>query len=59
MDKISAASPLGKGLLGKKVGEIVKLDVASGIIEYKPINFKCYGAIISRMIFNTLTSNKG
>ncbi len=35
MDKISAASPLGKSLLGKKVGEIVKLDVASGIIEYK------------------------
>jgi transcription elongation factor GreA len=35
LDKISVASPLGKSLLGKKVGDIVNVDVASGVIEYK------------------------
>jgi len=37
MDKISVASPLGKSLLGKKVGDTVNIDVASGVIEYKII----------------------
>ena len=37
LDKISATSPLGQGLLGKKVGDIVKIEVASGAIEYKII----------------------
>ena len=35
LDKISVISPLGKGLLGKKVNEIVKIDVGNGAIEYK------------------------
>src|SRR5690606_28088009 len=29
--KISVASPIGKGLLGKKVGEIAEIQVPSGI----------------------------
>ncbi|ROT47402.1 transcription elongation factor GreA [Candidatus Cardinium hertigii] len=31
--KISINSPMGKGLLGKKVGEIARIDTPSGIIE--------------------------
>lgn len=33
--KISADSPIGKGLLGKSVGEVVKIDAPSGIISFK------------------------
>lgn len=33
--KISIASPVGKGLLGKKVGEIVEIQVPAGILRYK------------------------
>lgn len=34
LDKISVISPLGKALLGKKVGEKVTVDVQNGVIEY-------------------------
>ena len=33
--KISVTSPIGKGLLGKKVGEVAKINVPSGIMEFK------------------------
>ena len=33
--KISIASPVGKGLLGKKVGEIAELKVPAGILKYE------------------------
>ena len=33
--KISISSPIGKGLMGKKVGEIVDISVPSGIIKFK------------------------
>jgi transcription elongation factor GreA len=35
LDKISIISPLGKSLINKKVGEVAKVDVPAGIIEYK------------------------
>ncbi len=34
LDKISVTSPLGKALLGKKVGDKVSVDVQNGVIEY-------------------------
>jgi transcription elongation factor GreA len=34
-NKISIASPVGKGLLGKKVGEIAEIEAPSGILRYK------------------------
>jgi len=34
-NKISVTSPIGKGLLGKKEGEIVKIKVPAGTLEYK------------------------
>ena len=34
-DKISITSPVGKGLLGKKVGEIAEIRVPAGILQYK------------------------
>jgi transcription elongation factor GreA len=34
-DKISITSPVGKGLIGKKVGEIAEISVPAGIIQYK------------------------
>ena len=36
--KISVSSPIGKGLLGKKVGEIAKINIPSGMIDFKILN---------------------
>ena len=36
--KISASSPIGKGLLGKKVGDIVDIEVPNGIMHFKIID---------------------
>ncbi|MEQ9188183.1 MAG: transcription elongation factor GreA [Cryomorphaceae bacterium] len=33
--KISVDSPIGKGLLGKKVGEIAEIQVPSGIMQFE------------------------
>ena len=33
--KISNESPLGQAMLGRKVGEVAKVDAPSGTIEYK------------------------
>ncbi len=36
--KISVTSPIGKGLLGKSVGDIVKINVPKGILKFKVID---------------------
>ena len=36
--KISISSPIGRGLMGKKVGEIVDISVPSGVIKFKIID---------------------
>ena len=36
--KISASSPIGKGLLGKSIGDIVKINVPKGILKFKVID---------------------
>ena len=33
--KISGTSPIGKGLLGSKIGDIVEIEVPHGIIKFK------------------------
>ncbi len=33
--KISAASPIGKGLLGKVVGDVAEIKAPAGIIKFK------------------------
>lgn len=33
--KISVDSPIGKGLLGKKVGEIAEIEVPNGVIKFE------------------------
>ena len=38
--KISAASPIGKGLLGKSVGEIADIEVPNGIIHFEIIKIE-------------------
>ncbi len=35
LDKISVISPLGKALMGKKVGDVVKVEVPASVLEYK------------------------
>lgn len=35
LKKISAASPIGNGLLGKVVGDIAEINVPAGIIKFK------------------------
>jgi len=34
-NKISVTSPIGKGLMGKTAGEVVKIKVPAGFLEYK------------------------
>jgi len=36
--KISISSPIGKGLLGKKVGDIAQIIVPSGSVDFKVLN---------------------
>ena len=36
--KISISSPIGQGLLGKKVGEIAKINIPSGFINFEILN---------------------
>ncbi len=38
--KLSSTSPIGKALLGKRVGEEVKIDVPDGKITYKILEIK-------------------
>ena len=35
LKKISAASPIGKGLLGKKVGDIAEINAPAGMIKFQ------------------------
>lgn len=37
-DRISLTSPVGKALLGKKVDDIVEINVPAGVLKYKVIN---------------------
>ncbi len=36
--KISITSPIGKGLLGKKVGEVAEISVPSGVLKFRVEN---------------------
>jgi len=38
--KISVSSPIGKGLLSKKVGEIAEITVPNGIINFEIIKIE-------------------
>ena len=38
--KISVSSPIGKGLLGKKIGEIASIEVPNGIINFEVIKIE-------------------
>jgi transcription elongation factor GreA len=38
--KISVSTPIAKGLLGKKIGDIVEIHVPSGIIPFEIINIE-------------------
>lgn|SRR5690606_672780 len=33
--KISVGSPIGKGLLGKRVGEVVQIQIPAGLVEFE------------------------
>ncbi len=35
LGKISVSSPIGKGLLGKKVGEVAEIETPGGILKFK------------------------
>ncbi|MEW5799073.1 MAG: transcription elongation factor GreA [Bacteroidota bacterium] len=37
LNKISATSPIGKGLMGKKVGDVVEIKVPAGLFKYEII----------------------
>ncbi len=37
-DRISIQSPIGKGLLGKAVGDRVQIEVPAGVIEYEVLD---------------------
>lgn len=42
--KISVNSPIGKGLLGKTVGEIVEIKVPAGIIKFEIIEISVFSS---------------
>ncbi|HNF28923.1 MAG TPA: GreA/GreB family elongation factor, partial [Chitinophagaceae bacterium] len=35
MGKISSSSPIGKGLIGKQIGEIAEVQAPNGILKFK------------------------
>lgn len=37
-DKISSASPVGRALIGHKVGDVVEIDVPAGTLEYEIVD---------------------
>jgi transcription elongation factor GreA len=39
-NKISTVSPVGKALLGKKVGEVVEIKVPAGLLKFKVLDIK-------------------
>ena len=39
-DKISISSPVGKGLLGKKVGDVAEITVPAGILSYEILSIE-------------------
>jgi transcription elongation factor GreA len=41
--KISVASPVGKALLGRKVGETVEIQVPAGIMKYEVLEIQSLG----------------
>jgi transcription elongation factor GreA len=40
MNKISTTSPVGKALLGKKVGQIVEIKVPAGLLKYEILDIQ-------------------
>jgi transcription elongation factor GreA len=40
LNRISISSPVGKGLLGRKTGEIAEIQVPAGILQYKILSIK-------------------
>jgi transcription elongation factor GreA len=38
LGKISVTSPIGKGLLGKKIGEVAEVKVPAGVLKFKVEN---------------------
>ena len=40
--KISVESPIGKGLMGKSVGDVAKIEVPSGVIEFKIMQINAF-----------------
>ena len=38
--KISNESPVGKALIGKKVGDVVAVETQAGVIQYKVLDIK-------------------
>lgn len=40
--KISSESPIGKSLMGKKVGQKVEVNVPAGKLEFELLNIRCY-----------------
>jgi len=38
LGKISVTSPIGKGLLGKKIGEVAKISTPAGTTEFEVLN---------------------
>lgn len=38
--KLSFTSPIGKALIGKRVGDVIEIQIPSGIIKYKILSIK-------------------
>jgi transcription elongation factor GreA len=50
--KISVKSPIGKGLLGKKVGDTADINVPAGVVKFEVLDISLYINIIPNKIIS-------
>ena len=57
--KISVDSPIGKGLLGKKVGDTAEISIPNGNVKFEILeNFKIMASIFTKIILGEIPSYK-
>ena len=57
--KISTASPIGKALLGKRVGEVVDVQVPVGILTYEILDISKRLSFFYKFFVFQITNKKG
>jgi hypothetical protein len=57
--KISVDSPIGKGLLGKKVGDVAEVQIPAGKVQFEILgNFQIMASIFTKIIQGEIPCHK-